>query len=59
MCEGELFNTTYVLFKLLQCTHFWENEEQKMLDFGPWGWVKYIIWDDVKSASWNCESLTV
>ena len=35
-------------FQPLWCTHFWENGETKMWDFGPRGWVKYIVLDDVK-----------
>ena len=34
-------------FEPLWCTHFWENGEKRLLDFGPRGRVKYIIWDDV------------
>ena len=38
-------------FQPLWCTHFWENGERRMLDFGPRGRVKYIIWDDVITYS--------
>ena len=34
-------------FQPLWCTHFRENVERRMLDFGPRGRVKYIICDDV------------
>ena len=46
-CEGELPNATCVQIAATLVHSLLRKWGKKMLDFGPRGWVKYIIWDDV------------